>query len=136
MQANSFSDSGTALAAAGGTVDLGGSEIEAFMIGLLLDGKMVSFRSQDLDQVTSSAEKGRWQLEGQRDTERITIEAQCDPNDFFHLLAPTKEGTKARAWESLFGSVHVLLERRESKDAHWNVVFDDTSEYAGVEIGD
>ncbi len=136
MQANSFSDPGVALAAAGGTVDMGGSEIEAFMIGLLIDSNIVTFRSQDLDSVTSEAEKGSWHLVGERETERITITAHCDPAGMFHLLAPTREGTQARAWESLFGTVDVLLDRRESAGDDWKVVFQETSGYAGVEIGD
>ncbi len=136
MQANEFSDPSVALAASGGTVDLEGSEIEAYMIGMLIDGDMVTFRSQDLDAVTSEAEKGSWHLVGERETERLTIEAHCDPDRMFHLLAPTREGTKARAWESLLGSVDVLFERRESASDDWQVVFEDTSGYAGVEIGD
>lgn len=136
MQANAFSDPGAALAASGGTVDTGGGEIEASMIGLLLDGEMVTFRSQDLDTVTVQADKGAWRLAGEREDARITIEASCDPDSMFHLLAPTRDGTRPRAWESLNGTVEVLLERRSTAGEPWTVVFDDSSGYAGVEIGD
>lgn len=136
MQANAFSDPGAALAASGGTVDTGETEIEATMIGLLLDGEMVTFRSQDLDQVSFQADKGHWLLTGERECARITIEASCDPASMFHLLAPTREGTRPRAWESLTGTVEVLLERRSTPADPWTVAFDDSSGYAGVEIGD
>ena len=136
MQANGFANPGAALAASGGTVQFGETEIEAHMIGLLLDGEMVAFRSQDLGAVQSSAERGSWSLSGERLLERIAISASCDTGTMFHLLAPTLEGMQPRAWESLFGTVEVTLERRATEVEEWEVVFSDVSGYAGVEIGE
>ena len=73
---------------------------------------------------------------GARSLERITIEASCERDAMFHLLAPTLQGMKPRAWESLQGTITVTLERRSSEAAAWNTVFADTSGSAGVELGD
>ena len=135
MQANDFSLGNAALAASGGTVRFGDTEIEAQMIGLWLDGAMHSFRTQDLDQVTTQVEKGLWLVQAEKELERISIEATCDPDSFFHLLAPTPQGVAPRAWESLEGSVSVVLEQRADPEASWQIIFDDTSDHAGVEVG-
>jgi tocopherol cyclase len=136
MQAASFPDSDAALAASGGTVDLGETEIEAMMIGLYLDGEMNTFRTQDFDTVERQAEKGHWLLNGESGNKRINIEANCDPEEMFHLLAPTETGMQPRAWESLMGTVSVTLEQRASETDDWLVVFEKSSDYAGVEIGE
>ncbi|MBW2701525.1 MAG: hypothetical protein JRF33_11980 [Deltaproteobacteria bacterium] len=135
MQANDFSSGRAALAASGGTLAFGDTEIEAQMIGFWLDGVMHSFRTQDLDQVTAEVEKGSWSLQGEKELERISIEASCDPDSFFHLLAPTPEGVAPRAWESLEGRISVILEQRADSEAAWEILFDDSSDHAGVEVG-
>jgi tocopherol cyclase len=136
MQANSFPGSNAALAASGGTVDFGETEIEAFMIGLLLDDEVIAFRTQDFHTVEAVADKGHWSITGEDELKRITIEAQCDPATMFHLLAPTTTGMQPRAWESLVGTVEVTLETRPDLLSDWQVTFQRTSPWAGVEIGD
>lgn len=135
LQANDFGSGEAALAASGGSLQIGDAEMEAEMIGLWLDDAMHTFRTQDLDLVSAQAEKGSWTIVGQKDLERISIEATCDPDALFHLLAPTPEGVAPRAWESLLGSVHVILEQRDAPEEAWRTVFDDTSDHAGVEVG-
>lgn len=135
MQAHQFPGRDAALAASGGTVDFGDTEIQAQMIGFSLDGQMHSFRTQDLDRVEAVVDMGSWTLDGEKDLERIHIEAHCDPDTFFHLLAPTEAGVAPRAWESLFGQVQVRLERRADADAPWELLFEGSAADAGVEVG-
>jgi tocopherol cyclase len=135
LQANEFPSGDGALAVSGGTVLFGETEIEAEMIGLWLAGGMHTFRTQDLNPVSAQVRKGHWSLQAEQDLERITIEASCDPDSLFHLLAPTPQGVQPRAWESLAGSVHVVLEQRADPATAWRTVFDDTSVHAGVELG-
>jgi len=136
MQAASFPGSDAALSASGGTVPFGGQEMQAMMVGLRLDGAMTTFRSQDLDLMEWTADKGAWTISGSRDLERIQIDARCDPETMFHLLVPTDQGMQPHAWESLIGTIDVLLERRETVDAAWQVAFQATSAQAGVELGE
>ncbi len=136
MQANQFPDRNAALAAAGGTIQFGRIEIEASMIGFSLDGVMHTFRTQDLNAVKVEANKGHWIVDGINQRERIKIQAVCDPDSFFHLLAPTLEGVRPRAWESLKGTVHVTLERRSDAHSGWQTIFQGESTAAGVEWGD
>jgi hypothetical protein len=136
LQANDFAEPGTALAASGGTVDLGIIGMEASMIGLLLDGQVVPFRTQDLDRIEVEATRGSWLLTGSRMSERITIEAHCSNDTLFHLLVPTTDGMQPRAWESLRGTVEVTLERFSTQTIGWEVAYKGTSHYAGVEVGE
>ena len=135
LQANSFPGSGAALAASGGTVDFGESQIEAFMIGLMLDGEVDAFRTQDLDTIDSQAEKGSWHVTGQDETRRISIEASCDQASMFDLLVPTPQGMRPRAWESLNGTLEVTLESRPGEGQPFETVYSGVSPFAGVEIG-
>jgi tocopherol cyclase len=136
LQANTFDEGDAALAASGGTVQFQGGQIEAAMIGLWHDGALSTFRTQDLDTVSQSHADSTWTMEGQRGLERIRITASCDPAGLFHLLVPTAEGMKPRAWESLGGELEVTLERRESEQAAWGAVFAGRSAWAGVERGE
>ena len=136
MQAASFPGSDAALSASGGTVPYAGQEMQAMMVGLRLDGAMTTFRSQDLDLLEWTAEKGAWSISGSRDLERISIEARCAAETMFHLLVPTDDGMQPHAWESLIGTVDVTLQRRESADAAWEMAFQGSSEQAGVELGE
>lgn len=136
MQANGFAGVDAALAASGGTVKLGDSEVEASMLGLWHDGVLTAFRSQDLDAMTMASQDGTWQIDGARDLERIHVEASCDPATFFHLLVPTEAGMQPRAFESLLGEVQVTLEERDNTLADWRQVFTGSSVLAGVERGE
>ncbi len=135
LQANDFPSGEAALAASGGTVQFGDTELEAEMIGLWLDGTHHTFRTQDLDQVEAQSAKGAWTIRAEKDLERITVEAACVADEMFHLLAPTPDGVQPRAWESLLGSVDVRFEQRDQPDGTWRVVFEETSANAGVEVG-
>ncbi len=136
MQANTFDEAGTALALSGGTVDMGGTEMEAYMIGLLRGGEMLTWRTQDLDQITAEASAGSWQVSGENDRHRIEITGGCDAGTLFHLLAPTEQGMQPRALESLLGLVQIKLEERASESAPWQEVFSAGAPLCGVELGD
>ncbi len=136
LQANVFSEPGTALALSGGTVDFGGTETEAYMIGLRRQGEMTTFSTQDLDRITAQASPGEWRVTGEGENRRIEITASCDAGTLFHLLAPTEQGMRPRARESLLGRVEVTLLARDDAAAPWREVFSGTAPLSGVEIGD
>ena len=134
IQANLF-DAGVALAASGGTVMAGEQETEANMVGLLRGEEMLTFRTMDLDAVEAQFEMGDWSVTSERDLSRITIESHCDPATLIYMPVPTEEGMKPYAYESLFGTMEVTLEERASENDPWEISFQGTSEYAGVELG-
>ena len=138
LQSNAFPDGKTALALSGGTAPMGETEIDAHLIGLLHDGELHTFRVQDFDAISAEASKGWWEItgEGRHGLKRITVSAVCDIESLFHLLVATSDGMKPHAWESLVGTVTVVLERRASTADGWHVVFQGTSKHAGVELGE
>jgi hypothetical protein len=134
IQANLF-DSGVAVAASGGTVMAKEVETEAHMLGLLKDGEMATFRTMDLDVVVASFEQGLWSLSSERELDRITIQAQCDPATLIYMPVPTEQGMQPYAYESLFGTMDVTLEERATENDPWETTFQGSSDYAGVELG-
>lgn len=136
LQANTFSEPATALAVSGGTVDVGGTETEAYMIGLWRHGQLTTFRTQDLDRIACQASPGNWRVVGEGEGRRIEIAASCDTGTFFHLLAPTEQGMRPRARESLLGQVEVTLFEQDGESAPWQEVFFGVAPLSGVEIGD
>lgn len=136
LQTSTFDEGRAAIAASGGTVPMGDLEIEAMMIGLLLDEEMITFRTQDLDRITWEAERGTWSIEGERSRERISIQGTCESDRMFHLLAPTPDGMQPRAWETLLGTLEVIYERRDTTDDAWQSVYQATASQAALEIGD
>jgi len=137
LQAASFDNHDTAIALSGGLVQFAGKPLEAMMIGLLTPGKdMVTFRTQDLDDITWDASKGKWSISASRSTARLSVQASCEPRSMFHLLVPADQGMIPRAWEALEGFVDVLFETRGSAGDEWKEEFRGTSNLAGVEIGE
>jgi tocopherol cyclase len=134
IQANRF-DAGVAVAASGGTVMAKDAETEAHMVGLLRDGEMLTFRTMDLDVVNAQFEMGAWSLASERDLSRIALQAHCDPADLIYMPVPTEGGMQPYAYESLLGTMEVTLEERATKNDPWEVTFQGTSDYAGVELG-
>lgn len=136
LQAAAFDGSNASIAASGGTVPMGDLEIEAMMIGLRLDDELITFRTQDLDRITWEAERGRWSIEGERSLERISIEGSCERERMFHLRAPTHDGMRPRAWETLLGTLDVIYERRDCSEDHWETIFRAKAPHAALELGD
>ena len=136
VQANNFRDPHISLTVSGGTLSSDENPLEAYMLGLLLNGELITFRSQDLAVFDVESEIGFWKITSTTLSRRITVTASCDPATLFHLIVPTQGGMKPRCWESLEGTVAVLLEKRSGTGTEWHESFQGTSTHGGVELGE
>jgi tocopherol cyclase len=136
LQANLFPSGDAALSVSAGKVPVGPTVIKATMVGLYLDGEILTFRSPDLDIMNSEATMGHWTATGERELAKIAIEANCEVDTMFHLRVPTAQGMEPHAWESLAGTIDVTYETRADAESDWQTVFSGTSPYAGVELGE
>ena len=137
LQANTFEDRpGMSLAVSGGRVPLpfGGLSVPVYAAGFYDGQRLHAFATHHGAWIRAGYSAGRWDVDARTPSRRLVVTARCDPSELAPLAAPTPEGLRPIALESLAG--HVRVQRMERTLRGWHIVDEAHADRAGVEIGD
>jgi len=115
----------------------GGYEpIEGVAIGLRHQGKVISFRPNDMDYVQVNIHFGKWEVTGTNSQYRIEVSAFAPKEKFMDLTFMSPDGKVFHDYEALTGDIRVKLYTRPLFwGARWELQEDLITHQGGIEFG-